>query len=501
MDKLTRKKRTAFRPSVTEASLEERLALSGTATAAADSTAGPLITQVMPITTPGVTPPPAAPPFNPGVTVVRAHHGLTAAHLRAAYARQVRAAMADLRSAIRNDARQLQANGSTPTAQQLADFNAMVSGALDATALRLTSAAALLPNAGSRLIPAIQNALLGSGSSSLTSRLSALAQSGRLSGSTGALQSAITQQINAASRQNVAQFNSFFSTTPLNRLSVNSSGQRIPLQQFMGGQLLTQLGNTLGTLAQNFPNVANAALFPNGATGTPSQAALNAFATQMSNALGTTAFQLGSALSLFPNSSNVTAQLQPMLFGAANSTNSLVSALQNLEFGSTGFNTAVSTAFNNAFQNFASPLGSFFGMTGQSNLALPTSGFTNPFGTQFSGSSFSNGFNNGFATGTNIGFIGFGQAPTAFNTNFGTGFNNAVTTLNGSMGFTPWNPANTSAAFGTGTSITSGGIGITPTSGGTGIIPTSGGTGVTPTSGGTGVTPTSGGTGINGGNP
>jgi hypothetical protein len=487
MNKLTRK-RKAFRPLLAEASLEDRLVLSSGATAGPDSTTNPLVTVVMPVTQPGVTPPPASPPVNPRVI---AAHRLTVAHLRAAYARQVRAAVKDLRTAIRADVNQLRASGSTPTAQQLTDFNARVSGAIDATALRLSSQAALLPNASTRLIPAIQNALLGSGPKRLTSSLSSLAQSGRLiNGSVGAVQSAIARQINLAGRQATTLLSNYFSTTPLNRLSVNSSGQRIPLAQFLGGQLLNQVGNTLGILAQSFPTVANAMLFPNGATGTPSQSALNAFATQVSNALATSAFQLGSALALFPGSSTVIAQLQPMLSGAANSTstNSLVSALQALQFGGTGFNTAVATAFNNAFQNFATPLGSFFQTTGLSNLTLPTSGFTSPFGSLFSGSSFNNGFNNGFATSTNIGFIGFGQAPSAFNTNFGTGFNNLVSTVNQNMGFSPVNPV-----------FSSGGTGVTPTSGGTGVTPTSGGTGVTPTSGGTGVTPTSGGTGGTGG--
>jgi hypothetical protein len=78
-------------------------------------------------------------------------------------------------------------------------------------------------------------------------------------------------------------------------------------------------------------------------------------------------------------------------------------------------------------------------MTGQPNLTLPTSGFTSPFGTAFTGSAFFNGFNNGFATGTTPGFIGFGMAPTAFNTNFGTGFNNAVSSFNQNLGFSPVN--------------------------------------------------------------
>ena len=98
-------------------------------------------------------------------------------------------------------------------------------------------------------------------------------------------------------------------------------------------------------------------------------------------------------------------------------------------------NTAVSSAFGNAFQNIVSPLDSLFGMTGQSNLTLPTTGFTSPFGSAYTDSTFFNGFNNGFATGTNPSFIGFGMAPTAFNTNFGTGFNNFISTVNQNNGF------------------------------------------------------------------
>src|SRR5699024_8756343 len=160
------------------------------------------------------------------------------------------------------------------------------------------------------------------------------------------------------------------------RLSVNSTGQRIPLEQFMGNQLLNQVGNTFGQLSQTFPSVANSTLFPNGTNVTPTHAAVNQFTTQAGHALATAAFQLGSSLSVFPGSSGVIAQLQPLLFGSANSPvnslassaatginstggtfnpsassaatgiagntfSSLVSALQGLPFGSTGFNTAV----------------------------------------------------------------------------------------------------------------------------------------------------------------
>jgi hypothetical protein len=71
---------------------------------------------------------------------------------------------------------------------------------------------------------------------------------------------------------------------------------------------------------------------------------------------------------------------------------------------------------------------------GQSSSVWPTSGFTSPFGSQFTGSSFENGFNNGFATDTKSGFVGLGTAPSAFNTNVGTGFNNTVSTVSQGLG-------------------------------------------------------------------
>ena len=236
------------------------------------------------------------------------------------------------------------------------------------------------------------------------------------------------------------QFNSFFNTTNLTNLSVNSSGQRIPIRQFMSGQVVSQLSNTLGLLAQSFPNVANSMLFPNGTTGIPTQDMLNSFNQQAMNAPSTASFQLGSVLSLFPGSSSVISQLQPLLFGATTSNvSSLASSLQNLSFGSSGFNSAVATQFNNGFNNLLGPLTSFLGMQAQSNMTLPTSGLTSLFGSQFTGSSFNSGFNNGFATDTNSGFMGFGTAPSTFNTNFGTGFNNMVATVTQNQGVGPGN--------------------------------------------------------------
>src|SRR5262249_14751757 len=94
-------------------------------------------------------------------------------------------------------------------------------------------------------------------------------------------------------------------------------------------------------------------------------------------------------------------------------------------------------AFGTAFQNLVTPLGQFFQTTGLSNMTLPTNGLTSPFGSAFTGNTFFNGFDNGFATGTTPGFIGFGTAPTGFNTNFAPGFNSAVSNFNTSVGFLP----------------------------------------------------------------
>ena len=155
---------------------------------------------------------------------------------------------------------------------------------------------------------------------------------------------------------------------------------------------------------------------------------------------------------MFGGFSNVVSQIQPMLFGSATNLNSLWSSLQNLSFGSTGFDSAVTSAFNTGFNNLLTPVNSFLGMAtqSQSNSVLPSTGFTSPFSSQFTGSSFNNGFNDGFATNTNSGFVGFGTAPSAFNTNFGSGFNNAVSTASQGIGISPISLGTTGTAGGVG---------------------------------------------------
>jgi hypothetical protein len=416
------KKRIAYIPSVTEARLEERVVMSS-------ASAAPLA---------------APPPVSSTVLVQDFGHPLTVRQLRADYSVQVRVATAELRDMIKVDIQQLYSNGSVRTAQQMTDFTAMVDGTLDATALRVSSQAALLPDSATTLVPAIQNELLGSGSASLASRLSSLVQSPGSNQSARTLEAMATRKINSVSQQIVAQFSNYFNSTPVASLAVTSSGQPTTLKQYFGGQIESQAANTLGSLAQSFPSVANAALFPNGTTsGTVDQSLLTAFTSQSNVALATAAFQIGSTLALFPGFLNVTSQLQPVLFNSTTNNNSAVNAtsltatLGSLEFGSTGFNSAVASAFNTTFQSVVGAISPFFGVQQtQSTQSLPTTGSTNPFGSQFTTSSFNSGFNNGFVTGTGTGFIAFGQAPTSFNTDFGTGFDAVVSDTNIGAGFT-----------------------------------------------------------------
>jgi hypothetical protein len=407
-------KRNAFNPSVTEARLEERLVLSSTSSA--------------------LTPAPAPPPVFSNILIGHARPWRNVAQLRAAYAREGRIAALELRNEVAREISQMSANGSLSSAQRRADLSASVQGAVDATALQLTSQAALLPRANASLVPSIQNSLLGSGSRSLSSRLSSIIQSTGGAGSVVRLQSAISRAISVMPSQLTTQFNSFFTTNNVNQLAVNSSGQQIPLTQFMAGQAVNQISNTLGTLAQSFPTVATSVLFPNGTTSTPTQDLFNQFGVQARNALTTAAMEIGSTLGLFTGSSSVISQIQPTLFGSTSTLNNLASSLQNVASDSSALTSAVTSAFNSSFNNLLGPVTTFFGMPGQANSVLPTTGLTSPFTSQFTASNFDSGFNDGFTSGTNTGFVGFGTAPTDFNTNFATGFDNLVSFATQSLG-------------------------------------------------------------------
>ena len=373
------KKRHQFRPTLVHATLEERQVLS---------------TRAIP-----ATPPPAPPPVS--ALAVAMEKG----EVRTAYVKQVQAATVALRNAVKADNSQLYSNGSDPTSQQMTDFAAEVAGAVNATALRISSQAALLPNASASLVPKIQNSLLGSGSNSLTSRLTALALTSGTTGSAMNLQSAMINQINRISTQTTAEVNNYFSTTPLNRLSTSSSGQRIPLEEYMAREVLGQTANNFGSLAASFPAVASAMFYPTGTTTTtltevvtpttPSQELVDEFGVSATNALSTAAYELTSDLALFPHSSTVTPAIQAALFGSSATSTSLSSAIASLPYGSTTFNSAVATAFNSAYQNVITPVMSFLQTTTQTDAGLPTTGLTSPYITGYD-----TGFNNGFATGS-----------------------------------------------------------------------------------------------------
>jgi len=446
-----RKNRIAFRPSLTGSRLEDRVVLNGSSAPGTSFLAQPVNIQ-------------------PIAVVQAGQNNVTARQLFGTSRQQFRAAQISLRqfasnqlAALYNDPANLDSRGRL-TPEALASFNANVAGAINATALRLSTQSSLLPGSGRRLVPALQNSLLGSQNNSLTSRITNLVNSGRFGRSQTALQNAINRQINASFTNNSARLTNFFRTTPLNRLSLDqTTGQRIPLSQFVNNQASFLINNTFGTLANSVGGNAQSALFntngvfnPQGVTG---------FQQQFSNALGTAAFQVGNVLSAFPNAmTTLGPQLQSSLFGTGNSFANTLSTLLTTGTSTTpltvnGFNTGFQTAFTNAFQNFSTPLNNFFGITPTTGTGgsfqlpngffVPNATFPSVFGSQFTGGTFNNGFNNGFAT-TGTGFPGFGTAPTGFNTGFGTGFNSFVTNTNQLFGFTQ--PTfTTGTGFGTGT--------------------------------------------------
>jgi hypothetical protein len=492
-----RKNRHAFRPTVGDTCLEDRLVLNAASVAAA-----PVVTVVL-----------------TGATRVGQNGtgvgNLSLRQIRLALRQQMAATFNTLHQHVNNQVAAMFANPAnlvhgqlTPQARRALAAN--ISGAIDAAALRLSAQSSLLPGAGARLVPMLQNELLSPARRSLSSQVTRLATTAR---SRAGLQNALVAQLNQSFRTNFARLGNFFNTTPLNRLSVNTTGQRIPLSQFMANQAVNQINNAFGSLANSTINNARTSLF--NTAGNLNNQAATAFRQSFLNALGTAAFQTGSILSVFPNAqSTLGQQLQSTLFatGIDRLTNlPAVSFFNNLPgLTATGtttspltfnsFNTGFQNGFASAFQNFTTPLNQFFGVTPTTGntgaFQLPNgffqtgAAFPSVFSNIFNNGTFNNGFNNGFTT-TGTGFPGFGVAPTGFNTGFGTGFNGFTGSMNQQFGFTmPVVPVGLSP--GTGSAGTTGiGTGAT---GGLGIL-TGGGLGtpspgmITPPTVPTGVTP------------
>ena len=347
MNTASRKNRQVFRPSLSDATsfLEERVVLSTAAfftpLAAPEPTNGPITRQL----------------------------------LQRSFTQQSKAATTQLRNQINAQITTLFANGQ-PTTQQLNDFRASVGGLVNATSFRLSSQNALLPRS-QKVVQNVQSSLLSGQSNSLLSRINNLTTSTSAMRSARTLQTAINGQITRTMSANTAQLNNFFSTTPINRLSVDASGQRISLQQFIGNRAISQFGNMLGALANSFGRAGTSLAFPNG-TGpgisptAPSAQALANLQTQFQQGLGLTTAQLGNSLSLIPGiDSNLFPQLQSAFFGTGTGANSLINSLQGLNLANPNFSNNVNTSFNRGFNNVLTPLNNFFGFTPTQASTLP----------------------------------------------------------------------------------------------------------------------------------
>jgi hypothetical protein len=436
-----RSDRKAFRPSMIGAPLEERVVLSST-----------------PVWMTFLRGPAGGPsgPSDPS--------GLTARDLATTYNQQFNAARDALRQFVHDQiatlygADNLGPNG-RPTQEALAAFNHNVAGALNATALGLSSQVALLPGSAERLIPTLQQSLLGDDLRSLAGRVGRQIGTPWGISSPRLLQNSLDRLINSNFATGSRQVSVFLRSPGLASQAIDpTTGLQVPLSQYIGTQAAQQLNNTFGTLANSVGPLAQSTLFD--PTGAFNAQGVEAFRQQYANALNTAAYQANGILSILPNSSPIRSQLQSSFFGTGTGggtgtpTGNFFNALTGVFPTGTGpnptpftmneFNTAFQNGFTSAFQNFNGVVGPFLngGTPGSGGgTQLPSGFFQNGatfpsvFGPQFTGGAFNNGFNNGFAT-TGTGFPGFGTAPTGFNQAFGTGFNNFITNVNSLGGIT-----------------------------------------------------------------
>jgi hypothetical protein len=430
--------RIAFRPELNGAPLEERVVLS----------------------------------LPPGFAFVSPQQAL---QLRGAFSRVFQSTEFGVRTQIQAQARQLFASG-TPTAQQIADFQANADGEVLAGTSAVANMFALLPDAQRRLVPSTARALLASSQNSLLSRINNLVSNSNDTSSLANFETALTQNVRAAFGNVRTQAAQFLANQNFNSDVLNASDGSQSLSQFIGDRIITQFGDNLGNLALAFPTVANSVLFANGAT-TASAAAIQQFNQMTTSALGLAAFNLGNELQLLPNGTSIIPALQNAIFGTTTGTTgitgntgntgttgttpaSLFAALQGLPTTSTDFASAVPAAFSTPFSNLTGILNQFVGTFPNPIFSLNSTPAVGVFSPSFTGNTFQSGFLDGFGSGS----AGFGMAPTTLNTNLGTGFNSFVSTANPSLGFiTP--PITVSTGSGTGVVGT---VGVTTGTGATG---------------------------------
>ena len=413
------KRSTAFRPAINDIRLEDRVVLNG----------GGGTAHVVPV----------AAAISPAVRAQQsgAQNTFTRRELLSVYRQQFNAARDSLRQALSTQINQLFANG-RPTGEQLANFRTLSSGAIDATALRVSSQLALLPRATDRLVAQLQNELLGNNRASLVSRINNFANSSRINQSAGRLDAAVNRVLGSFTTQAQGQFANFLTTTPILSI-VAGCDDRCKGSRF-GSSWPSKSSASSATpspgSSQSFPNVATSALFNNG-TMITDPAAQHAFGARLGSALGVINFQLANNIGVFRGlGSTLAPTLQQAFFGngqtgtgGTTGFTNLFATLSSVPTTMTDFFPGVNTAFNNLFGSVSGSLTNAFHMLPTGSPNLPTGPLSNPWGPVLQ--SFGNGFNNGFGTGV----MGFGQVPAGQGNSFSNGFGGLVTAQNTTFGF------------------------------------------------------------------
>ena len=453
-----RKNRIAFRPTLGDIQLEERVVLNGTSMTSAAAAA-----EVSALQTGG------------GTTNGQASlENLTTRQIRQAFLQQFRGTQTALRqfvnsqaSALFNDPANRGPNGRL-TAEALANFGTNIAGGINAAALRLSAQTSLLPGSSRRLVPELQNALLGSRANSLntrslSSRIANLAGTGIANRSQAAFQNAINREINQSFTNSSARLTNFFNTTPLEppvdrpddwpasaRSRSSWSTKRSPRPITASGPWPTVSGRTRQRPCSTRQARSIRRIWPASNSSSPmhwGRPPSKPVASSRSSRMRRQPWVRNSS----PPSSAAASTPSPACRAPVSST--AFRACSPPERVREGPRRSLPTRSiqdsrtrsRTSFQNFTTPLNNFFGVTPTTGtggtFTLPNgffqtgSTFPSVFGSQFTGGTFNNGFNNGFAT-TGSGFPGFGTAPTGFNTGFGTGFNNFTNSLNQQFGFT-----------------------------------------------------------------
>ena len=198
-----RKKRNAFLPSLTESGLEDRLVLTPPGWFTRRLTSRPSRRVGPPRPRSTISPPRGRP--------------------RSTYARQSQDRLQRPHRGHRQRGRPALFDGRADRAQQ-ATFRASIAGAVDATALRLSSQEALPARDQHPTDPRVQNALLGSGATSLMSRLQAIASSARTTVTSYVLTNTLNRALTGSFATTRAGLVNYFGTTPFNRVSVDTTG-------------------------------------------------------------------------------------------------------------------------------------------------------------------------------------------------------------------------------------------------------------------------------------